>query len=277
MALIAGGVATLVWGLVRGPEVGWDSVGVVTALVAAALLLAGFVLREATAPEPMIPLRFFRITTFASAVVAMFCMSGAIFSAAFLTAQYFQVGRGNSPLETGIHLLPWTLTPLFVAPVAGLLFDRVGGRRLAVPGLLMQVLGFGWIIHEVGAGAGYASLVAPFVLAGVGVSMALPSVPSSGLNAVPPAALGKATGVLNTLQQLGAAVGVALVTVAFDANGSFSSAADATDGYRAALWVSLALTAFAALAALGLRRTTAQPAAEGAALVEPAVLATGAH
>ena len=88
--------------------------------------------------------------------------------------------------------------PLLVAPAAGALFDRVGARRLVIPGLIMQAAGFGAIVWLAGHGAGYPAYVAPFLLAGVGISMALPCVPAAGLNAVPAAMLGKAAGVLNT-------------------------------------------------------------------------------
>src|SRR5262249_62194840 len=124
--------------------------------------------------------------------------------AAFIISQYFQFARFYSPLGTGLRFLPWTATPLLVAPVAGVLSDRVGARALAIPGLVMQAAGFAWIVALAGGPSGYGSYVAPFVLAGVGISMALPCVTASGLNAVPPPRLGTAAGALNTMQQLGA-------------------------------------------------------------------------
>src|SRR5207237_5620343 len=134
-------------------------------------------------PEPMIPLGLFRSTGFTAAVTTQFLIAAAINSAAFLVSQYFQLARGDSPLATGLRFLPWTATPLLVAPAAGALFDRIGARRLVIPGLVMQAAGFGWIVWLAGHGAGYPAYVAPFVLAGVGISMALPCIPAAGLNA----------------------------------------------------------------------------------------------
>ena len=89
-------------------------------------------LRERRAAEPMLPLRLFRVRAFTAANLTGFFASGAIFSAAFLTAQYFQLGLGYSPLATGLRLLPWTATPMVVAPLAGALADRIGARPLLV-------------------------------------------------------------------------------------------------------------------------------------------------
>jgi MFS family permease len=216
--------------------------------------MAGFLLREARAPEPMIPLGLFRRGSFAAASATQFFMSAAIFSAAFLTSQFFQFAAGDSPLGTGLRFLPWTATPLLVAPAAGAISDRVGARALVVPGLVMQAAGFTWIVWLAGTSAGYASYVLPFVMAGVGISMALPCVTAAGLNAAPSALLGKAAGTLNTLQQFGAVFGVAIVTAVFNSEGSLAGPAAVTSGYRPALAVAAGLSVLGAASALGLRR-----------------------
>ncbi len=105
--------------------------------------------------------------------------------------------------------------------------------------------------------AGYGRYVVPFVIAGTGISMALPCVAAAGLNAVRPASLGKAAGVLNTMQQFGAVFGVAIVTAVFNAHGSFAGPAAVVHGYRPAVAVSAAFSVIAAITALGLRRRTA--------------------
>jgi EmrB/QacA subfamily drug resistance transporter len=262
--LVSTGVGVLVWGLVQGPQAGWGSARVTVALLVGACLLAGFLVWETRAPEPMIPLRLFRATSFSAAVTTQFLMAATIQPAAFLTSQYFQFARGDSPLATGLRFLPWTATPLLIAPVAGAVFDKVGARRLVVPGLLMQGLGLAWIVHLAGTGAGYGSFVLPFVIAGTGISMALPCVAAAGLNAVPPASLGKAASVLNTLQLFGATIGIAIATVVFDANGSLIGPAEVTNGFRHALAVAAGLSLLAAAAALRIR-PTARPSARGPA------------
>jgi len=204
----------------------------------------------------MIPLHLFRRVSFSSAVGAQFFMAAAIFSAAFLTSQFFQFALDDSPLGTGLRFLPWTATPLVVAPIAGALSDRIGARALIVPGLLLQAFGLGWIVTIAATSSDYTSFVAPFVIAGVGISMALPSVTAGGLNAVPPSLLGKASGTLNTMQQFGAVFGVAVVTAVFNAHGSLTSAASVTSGYRAALTVSAGASVLGAIVALGIRRSS---------------------
>jgi MFS family permease len=148
LVLISGGVGILIWGLVQGGQAGWGSAQNLTGLILGAALIAGFVVREAQAPEPMIPLRLFRVTAFSAALSTQFLLAAAIFSAAFLTSQFFQLALGDSPLGAGLRFLPWTATPLLVARAnrarfadarGGLRLDRVAGgpftglRQLCAP------------------------------------------------------------------------------------------------------------------------------------------------
>jgi EmrB/QacA subfamily drug resistance transporter len=254
MVAASGAMAALVWGILRGPISGWSSTEVLVALAVGLALLATFLVWEARTSEPMVPLSLFRSPVFASACTTVFLMTASIFSTAYLTSQFFQVSLGDSPLETGVRFLPWTMTPLLVAPVAGKLVDRFGARAIAAPGLLLQAFGFLWLRHEAVSHAGYASYVVPFVIAGVGISMALPAPSSAGLNAAPPALLGRASGVLNTLQQVGAAFGIAVVTAVFDAHGSLSTPAATLDGYEWVLITTAGISTLGALTALGLSR-----------------------
>jgi EmrB/QacA subfamily drug resistance transporter len=261
MLLAATGAAGLVWGLVQAPELGWTAGRTLAGLGGGVLLLAGFLAWQTKASAPMIPPSLFRSRTFTIAVCTGFLMSASIFSAAFMTSAFFQLARGNTPLGTGLRFLPWTATPLLVAPLAGRLADRVGARRLLVPGLLVQALGFVVITRLALHDAGYVWYVVPFAVAGIGISMALPSAPAAALGSVGPESLGRASGVVNTLSQLGASVGVALVTIAFDANGGFDTPRLVASGYRSALPLSAALSVAGALVALGLRRPTIPEAA----------------
>jgi len=219
-----------------------------------AAAIAAFLAWERRAPEPMIPLGLFRSVPFSAAVATQFLTAASIYSAAFLTSQFFQFALADSPLGTGLRFLPWTATPMVIAPIAGVLFDKIGARPLIVPGLLMQATGFAWIVYLAARSSGYASYVAPFVIAGIGVSMVFPCVSAAGLNAVGPQLLGKAAGVLNTMQQFGAVFGIAIVTTVFNANGSLAGAASITGGYRPALGVSAGLSLLGAAVALGIRR-----------------------
>jgi EmrB/QacA subfamily drug resistance transporter len=255
MVAASGAMGSLVWGVLRAPEAGWGSSEVLVALSLGTLLLAGFLGWESVAPAPMVPLSLFRSRVFTAAAGTQFLMAASIFATAYLTSQFFQIARGDSPLGTGLRFLPWTVTPLLVAPVAGKMVDRVGPRVVAAPGLVLQAVGFVWILHAAHTHASYAAYIAPFVLAGVGISMALPAASATGLNAAPPALLGRAAGVMNTLQQIGQAAGVAVVTVVFDAHGSLASPAEVLSGYQPALATAATISVLAALAALGMSRT----------------------
>jgi EmrB/QacA subfamily drug resistance transporter len=274
MVTVSGAMGSLVWGVLRAPEAGWRSTEVVVALAMGVVLLVAFVAWESVAPAPMVPLSLFASRVFSAAALTQFLMAASIFATAYVTSQYFQLARGDSPLGTGLRFLPWTMTPLLIAPVAGKLVDRLGARALAAPGLVLQALGFLWILHEAHTHAGYVEFVVPFVLAGVGISMALPAPSAAGLNAAPPALLGRSAGVLNTLQQIGQATGVAVVTVVFDAHGSLDSPAQTLSGYEPALVTAAAISVLGALAALGISPHRRTPAPAGS--VSPQEIAEGA-
>lgn len=265
LPLIAGASLALTWGLVRAGGSGWGDGFAVALLAGGATLLAGFVLRERTAAEPMVPLRLFRNGTFSAANAAAFLQSGAIISAAFLTTEYFQLGLGYGPLATGLRLLPWTATPMVVAPLAGALADRIGTRTLLVTGLALQAGGLAWVAAIASAAGGYGRFVAPLIIAGAGISMSIPTSASAALGAVPPAEVGTASGVNNTMGRFGGAFGVAIVTAVFTAHGSLASAAGVIAGYRPALAVSaaLSLAGSAAAVAIGRRRAVTSIAAPG--------------
>jgi EmrB/QacA subfamily drug resistance transporter len=262
LPLIAGASVALTWGLVRAGGSGWSDGLTVALLAGGAALLAGFVLRERGAADPMVPLRLFRSRTFTAANAATFLQSGAILSAAFLTTEYFQLGLGYGPLGTGLRLLPWTATPMIVAPLAGTLADRIGTRPLLVTGQALQGLGLAWVAAIASAAGGYAQFVAPLIIAGVGISMSIPTSASAALGAVPPAEVGTASGVNNTMGRFGGAFGVAIATAVFTAHGSLASSAGVVAGYRPALVVSAALSLAGSAAAVAISRRRAAVAAD---------------
>jgi MFS family permease len=253
--LSAGGGALLAWGLVRVGGSRWGDPLGLACVLGGLVVLAGFVAWERRAASPMMPLRLFRVRAFAAANVAGFMSFGAIMSAAFLTAQYFQLGLGYSPLTAGLRMLPWTATPMIVAPLAGALADRIGTRPLLTVGLAMQAGGLAWVALLASAGAsGYGRYVVPFILAGVGISMAIPTVPTAALGAVSSADVGRASGVNNTMQRFGGAFGIALVSAVFAGNGHLGTAASFTAGYRPAMLGAAGLSLLGALAAVAIGR-----------------------
>ena len=261
--LIAAGSGLVAWGLVRAAGSGWLDPVVLGALAAGLALVVVFAAWEGRAVEPMLPLRLFLAPGFGAAVGTSFLLTGSIFSAAFLMAQYFQLGLGYSPLATGLRFLPWTATPLVVAPLAGLASDRLGRRGVMATGLVLQALGLAWVALVAGAATGYLELVAPLVIAGVGISMALPTAPAAALSAVAAVDMGKASGVTSTMQRLGGVFAVALVSAVFGAGTHLDSAAQVSAALRPALAVSALLSVLGALCALAVtaRRRSPQPAA----------------
>jgi MFS family permease len=233
-------------------------------LAGGAALLGGFIVRERSADDPMVPLRLFRSRPFTAANATAFLQSGAIFSAAFLTTQYFQLGLGYGPLAAGMRLLPWTATPMVIAPLAGAAADRIGTRPLLTAGLALQAGGLAWFAAVAGVHGGYGRFVLPLIIAGVGISMSIPAVASAALGAVPPSEMGTASGVNNTMQRFGGAFGVAIVTAVFTAHGSLGSPAAVVAGYRPALAVSAVLSLAGAATAVAIGRRTVPRSAPAA-------------
>jgi EmrB/QacA subfamily drug resistance transporter len=255
LGLASAGLFGIVWGLVRANQLGWGSLEVVSALTAGAIVLALFVLWELRAAEPMLPLRFFRNRTFAAANVASLLMFFGMFGSIFLLAQFFQTVQGYSPLQAGLRVLPWTAMPIFVAPLAGALSDRIGGRPLMATGLALQAAGLAWIAFVSTPTVGYGELVTPFVLSGIGMALYFAPVANVVLSAVRPEEEGQASGANNAIRELGGVFGVAVLASVFAHYGGYVSGETFVDGLTPAIYVGAALVAAGALAALGVART----------------------
>jgi EmrB/QacA subfamily drug resistance transporter len=263
LALVTGGALGLVWGLVRGNQAGWGSAEVIGALVGGALLVAAFVAWELRAREPMLPMRFFRSRSFSAGNTAIFFTFASLFAAVFFYAQLLQTVVDYGPLDAGLRLLPWTATFITVAPIAGALADRIGERPLIVTGLSLQAIGMAWLALIVEPGMGYSQLLAPFVVAGVGVSMAIPSAQNSVVGSAASDALGKAAGTNSMMRELGGVFGIAIAVAVFTGAGSYASAQAFADGFTAAILVAAGLALAGAMAGLALpsrrRDTTTAP------------------
>jgi MFS family permease len=262
LALITAGALGLVWGLVRGNQAGWGDVEVVGALVAGVLLVAAFVVWERRAREPMLPMAFFRDRSFAAGNAAIFLTFASLFAAVFFYAQLLQTGLGFGPLGAGLRLMPWTATFLTVAPGAGALADRIGERPLMVSGLAMQAAGMAWLAVIAEPGMPYSHMLAPLVLAGVGVSMAIPAAQNSVVGAVAAEAVGKAAGANSMMRELGGVFGIAVAVAIFGGAGGYASAAQFVDGFGPAIGIAAALSLAGAVVGLGLpgRRGATAPA-----------------
>jgi EmrB/QacA subfamily drug resistance transporter len=250
LGLASAGLFGIVWGLVRGNEHGWTSFGVAGPIVAGAALLAAFVLWERRAKEPMVPLRFFRSRAFSAANVTSLLMSFGMFGAIFLLAQFFQVVQGYSPLAAGIRTLPWTAMPIVVAPIAGMLSDRIGARPLLVAGMALMAGGLAWIAAIASPTVPYLEMVPALVISGIGMSLYFAPVANLVLSTVRRSEEGKASGVNNTIREVGGVFGVAALASVFSAAGSYFSPQAFVDGMVPALWVGAAAVALAGVAAV---------------------------
>jgi len=254
VGLASAGLLGIVWGLVRGNSVGWGSLEIVSSLSAGLLVLALFVLWELRAAQPMLPLRFFRNRTFAAANLASLLMFFGMFGSIFLLAQFFQTVQGYSPLDAGLRILPWTAMPIFVAPLAGALSDRIGGRPLMVTGLALQAIGLAWIGFVTTPTGAYSHVVAPFVLSGIGMALYFAPVANVVLSSVKPEEEGQASGANNAIRELGGVFGVAVLASVFAHYGGYGTGQSFVDGLTPAIYVGAGLVAAGALAALGVAR-----------------------
>jgi len=249
LALVSSGLLGIVWALVRGNQHGWTSFGIVTPLVAGAALVAAFVWWESRTASPMLPLEFFRNRTFTLTNIASLLMFFGMFGSIFFLAQFFQTVQGYSPLQSGLRILPWTAMPIFVAPIAGAMSDRIGGQRLMAAGLALQASGLVWIAAVSTPTLPYTHLVAPFVLSGIGMALFFAPVANVVLSSVRPDQEGKASGANNAIRELGGVFGVAVLASVFSRVGGYASAESFVHGTTTAVYVGGAVVAFGAVAA----------------------------
>jgi EmrB/QacA subfamily drug resistance transporter len=267
------GLLGIVFGVVRGNAHGWTSTGVLLPMVAGGLLMLAFIAWELRASEPMLPLHLFRSRGFAMTNVASLLMFFGMFGSIFLLAQFLQVVQHYSPLQAGLRTLPWTAMPVFVAPIAGLLSDRIGGRTLLAVGLAMQAIGLGWLAAISSPTVAYLTLVPAFVISGVGMSLFFAPVANVVLGSVRRDQEGIASGANNAIRELGGVLGIAVLGAVFSARGGYTSGTAFVSGMSSAVWVGGAAVAAASAAALllpRLRRSAGVTAAPQVAETGPA-------
>jgi EmrB/QacA subfamily drug resistance transporter len=254
LALASSGLLGLVWGLVNGNGDGWTSPQIVASLTLGALLTAAFVAWELRAPAPMLPMRFFRDRAFAAANGASLLMYFGMFGSIFLLVQFLQTVQGHSPVGAGLRVLPWTAMPMIVAPIAGALSDRIGGRPLMAGGLALQAIGLGWLAAVSTPTVPYTQLVIPFILSGTGMAMFFAPVANVVLSAVRPEEEGQASGANNAIREVGGVFGVAVLASVFAAYGGYGSPQTFVDGLTPAIWVGAVVVGVGAVISLAIPR-----------------------
>jgi EmrB/QacA subfamily drug resistance transporter len=256
--LLAGaGAFGVTWGLIRANAAGWGSAEVLASLLVGAAFAVAFLVWERRSSAPMIPVGLFRERTFASANVVSLFMYAGLFGALFLMSQFFQTCLGYSPLEAGVRLLPWSMPPMFIAPIAGVLADRYGNRPFMALGLALQAGGLAWVALIASPHVDYLQVGAALMIAGIGTSFCFPTVANAVVGSVPLAEAGVASGTNSTIRELGGVLGVAVLATVFVRRGVYSSPHTFVDGFVPALWVAVGFSAagmFAALLAAPRRR-----------------------
>jgi EmrB/QacA subfamily drug resistance transporter len=218
--LLAGlGVLGVVFGIVRGNDAGWDSFEVLGALIAGGVLLVSFIVWELRTKNPLLPLRLFRDRSFSIANIVGFGFSFGMFGAVFILIQYLQIVGGHSPLEAAVMTTPWTMAPMIVAPLAGMVAGRVGTRLLIVAGLVLQAAGLGWLGLVMSADSSYGDMLPAFILAGVGMGLVFAPSSTAVLANIAPEDTAKASGTNSTLREIGVALGTAVLTAVFTGAG----------------------------------------------------------
>jgi EmrB/QacA subfamily drug resistance transporter len=248
------GLLGIVYGIIRGSQIGWASTEVLAALTAGAILVVAFVAWEVRAPAPMLPMRFFANRTFTAANIASMMMFFGMFGAIFLLVQFLQTVQGYSPMSAGLRVLPWTAMPLIVAPIAGALSDRIGGRVLMAAGIGMQALALALLAAVSSPTVAYSSLVGPFIIAGIGMGLFFAPVANVVLGSVRPEEEGQASGANNAIRELGGVLGVSVLATVFAQNGSYASPQTYVNGLVPAVYVGAGVVAFGAVAALFVQR-----------------------
>ena len=264
LLLATGGALGIVWALIRADGLGWASPEIAATLAAGIVLVAAFVAWELRAADPMVPLRLFRSRPIAAGNAAAFCVFAVLLAMVFFMAQFLETGLGYGPLGAGLRLLPGWATLTVIAPFTGVLISRLGERLLVAGGLTVVAGALTWIALIARTGLPYGELVAPLLLAGCGASIAIPATMSAVMTSVPPAAIGQASGVLNTLRQLGGVFGVAICAAVFAARGHYASPATFVAGFGPAMGACAGLAVLGAAAGLVIPGRALVPATEPA-------------
>jgi EmrB/QacA subfamily drug resistance transporter len=259
-ALATVGVASLVFGFIRAAEEGWGTATAVWPLVAGAVLVVAFVLSQTRIRNPMLPLRLFADRNRAAGYANFFLGPLSMMAAFFFMTQFLQEVSGYGALTTGFAFLPMAVSIFALSRVVPRLLPRTGPKPLAVTGTLLMAAGLWWLSSLSADSGDLSAILGPMVLLGVGAGLGFSGLNILIMSTVPPADAGAAGGVLQTMQQIGSTLGLALlVTVA----GSGSRGLTGTDaivaGASAAFAASAGIVLLTFLVALTFRKIPTTP------------------
>jgi EmrB/QacA subfamily drug resistance transporter len=258
---VTGALVMLVYAISQAPTVGWTAVRTLALLAASAALLAGFLVLETRAEAPLLPLRLFRLKTLAGSNAVGFLLGASFFAFIFIGTLYMQQVLGYSALKTGLAWLATSVTGLALAGPAQILVTRASAKLVMAAGMILVGAGILWATQVPVHGHFWANLAGPLFVAG-GCTWAFIPVSIGALAGVAERDAGVASGLMNTSQQIGGAIGVAIASTVAATHSRLllgqghTAAAALTGGFQWAFWVS-GLTALAAVpvAFLLIRRT----------------------
>jgi EmrB/QacA subfamily drug resistance transporter len=255
------GTGAIVYGFIRAASVGWGDVATLGSLVGGVLVLAAFVLLERRAAQPLLPLHLFANRNRAAAFVNLFLGPMAMLSSFFFLTQFFQDVLGYSPLTTGFAFLPLGVLLFGMTRLIPVLLPRFGPKPLTLIGTVVMVGGLVWLTRLTTATAYGTGVLGALVLLGVGAGLALSPLTVVIMSTVPPSDAGAAGGVLQTMQNIGGTVGLAVLVTVFGTAGRHAAAngADAAhtlvSGMTPAFTTAAVCAAVSFLVALTFRRT----------------------
>jgi EmrB/QacA subfamily drug resistance transporter len=258
--LVTAGLSAAVFGITQANDYGWGSAKTIGIFVAAAVLLVGFVVWELRAKEPLMAFSIFRIKTVAGANIAGFILGTALFSMFLMLTLYMQQVLDFSAMETGIAYLAVAGTSIIWAMVAQTLVTKVGVKPVLVTGMTLLTVGLVYFTQVSVDGSYVADLLPGFLIIAMGMAFAFVSISIAALAGVPAEEAGLASGLINTSQQIGGALGIAVLSaVAIAQTNDATASGDAvpqalTSGFQAAFWVGAGVAAAGVIASLVLIR-----------------------
>jgi EmrB/QacA subfamily drug resistance transporter len=266
---ITSSLAIFVYAISKAPDVGWGTTRTILLLLAAAALLAVSIVIESRTTAPLVPLRIFRLQSLLGANIVGFLLGAAIYANFFVLTLYVQQVLGWSALKTGVTFLATAGTTVIWAGVAQALTTRFGPRWIIVVGLVVLAASMGWYTQIPVDGHYWPDLLPAYITFALGLAFAFVPVTIAALAEVEHRDAGLASGLINTNQQIGGAIGVAIASTIFISQAKdllktgHSQAEAFTSGYQWAFWALIALALAGALLAFVLLRGTHAPVAEG--------------
>jgi MFS family permease len=246
-----------VFGLTQSTSYGWSSGRVIGSLVASALLMVAFLVIESRSQSPLVPLGFFKRRTLAGANLIGFGLGTTIFGMFFLLSLYMQIVLGFSALETGVGYLAVALTAVAASGAAQALVTRIGVKPVLATGLALIGVGLVLFTQLPVDGTYVANLLPGFILVGVGLGFSFVPVSIAALAGVAGREAGLASGLINTSQQIGGALGLAILTTVSTTKtddltppGQQPSLTALVDGYSLAFWVAAGFAAISLVTTL---------------------------